>query len=59
MTAAVEGPRRTLRTVYDRASPDEQAHYLELMCHDPILGMAYLEALGLRERCTDGLSEED
>jgi hypothetical protein len=36
--------------VFDRATPDEQTRYLELMRHDPIAGMAYLETLGLKQR---------
>lgn len=39
--------------VFDRASPEEQARYLELMRHDPVAGMVYLEALGLRQEQTD------
>ena len=36
--------------VYDRASRDEQARYLELMRTDPVAGMAYLDALALEQQ---------
>ena len=35
--------------IYDRASRDEQAWYLELMRTDPVAGMAYLDALALEQ----------
>ena len=31
--------------IYERASAQQQDRYLELMRHDPIAGMAYLEVL--------------
>jgi hypothetical protein len=55
----VDGPGKALQTVYDSASPDQQAHYLELMRHDPITGMAYLEGLGMRQEGNDSPSELD
>jgi hypothetical protein len=36
--------------IFDRASAEEQTRYLELMRHDPIAGMAYLDALGLMQQ---------
>jgi hypothetical protein len=36
--------------IFDRASPEDQDRYLELMRHDPIAGMAYLDALGLLQQ---------
>jgi hypothetical protein len=45
-------PARQL--VYDRASPEEQTRYLELMRTDPVAGMAYLDALGLEQQETEG-----
>jgi hypothetical protein len=36
-----------MQNVYDRASPDDQDRCLELMRHDPVAGMAFLEGLGL------------
>jgi hypothetical protein len=33
--------------IYEHASAEEQDRYLELMRHDPIAGMAYLDALAL------------
>ena len=39
--------------VFDRASREEQAHYLELMRHDPVAGMAYLEALALKQQTAE------
>jgi hypothetical protein len=56
-----------LQDVFDRATAPEQERYLELMRHDPIAGMAYLEALscsqgqisGSRLRATEDLDRED
>jgi hypothetical protein len=39
----------TLPGVFDRSSPEQQTRYLELMRHDPVVGMAYLEGLGLTQ----------
>jgi hypothetical protein len=36
--------------IFGRASAEEQVRYLELMRHDPIAGMAYLDALGLMQQ---------
>jgi hypothetical protein len=40
----------SLQQVYDRALPDEQTRYLELMRTDPIAGMAYLDALAVEQQ---------
>jgi hypothetical protein len=40
----------SMQQVYDRASEEEQTRYLELMRHDPVAGMAYLEALALEQQ---------
>jgi hypothetical protein len=34
-----------MQQVYDRASVDEQTRYVQLMRHDPVAGMTYLETL--------------
>ena len=39
----------SMQEVYDRASPDEQTRYVELMRTDPVAGMAYLEALAVQQ----------
>lgn len=44
------GLHLAMQEVFNRASPDEQAHYLELMRHDPVAGIVYLEALGLKQQ---------
>jgi hypothetical protein len=38
---------------YDRATPDQKERYLELMRHDPVAGMAYLDALGIMQQSDD------
>jgi hypothetical protein len=43
-----------MQEVYDRASPDEQTRYLELMRTDPVAGMAYLDALALEQQEAQG-----
>jgi hypothetical protein len=43
-----------MQQIYDRASEAEQTRYLELMRHDPVAGMAYLEVLGVKQQETDG-----
>lgn len=40
----------TRQGIFDRASSNEQAHYLELMRHDPVAGMVYLDALGRQQQ---------
>jgi hypothetical protein len=42
--------------IYDHASAEEQDRYLELMRHDPIAGMAYLDALALMQQQQEGPS---
>jgi hypothetical protein len=43
----------SMQHVCDRASEAGQTRYLELMRHDPVAGMAYLEALAIKEGETD------
>ena len=38
-----------MQEVYDRASEEERTRYLELMRHDPVARMAYLEALAVQQ----------
>jgi hypothetical protein len=49
VTAEEDDPEPRLQIVFDRAEPDEQELYLELMRNDPIAGMAYLEALSIMQ----------
>lgn len=41
-----------LQVVFDRATPTQQERYFELMRHDPVAGMAYLEAVAIKQRQT-------
>lgn len=42
------------REILHRASPEEQARYLELMRHDPVVGTAYLDALEIQQQWQTG-----
>jgi hypothetical protein len=49
-----DGLESSLQQAYDRAPKDEQTRYLELMRHDPVAGMAYLEGLALKQQEAGG-----
>jgi hypothetical protein len=44
----------SMQEAYDRASVEEQTRYLELMRHDPVAGIAYLEALAQKQQEPEG-----
>ena len=50
MDASQESHTSVQQGIYESASTGEQERYLELMRHDPIAGMAYLDALGLMQQ---------
>ncbi len=50
----IDHPESAGQGVIDAATLEEQGRYLELMRHGPVVGTAYLEALGLRQQRTPG-----
>jgi hypothetical protein len=46
----------SMQEVFERAPADKQIHYLELMRHDPVAGMAFLQALSLIQHQTEDTS---